>query len=228
MTTTEFFTSSQLTGQSDDHVIAYPEQPEIHVHQAIIPALQELISAAAAEGLRIKIVSGFRSFERQAMIWNAKYAGQRTLYDLHQQPLSFDALSPIERIHAIMLWSALPGASRHHWGTDLDIIDEAGLPEGTSAQLLPEEFAKGGPFHRLHGWLAQHLERFSFYRPYAHYHGGVGPEPWHISYQPLASQAAKQFNLELLDSTITASDLFGKAEILAHLPALYARYVECP
>ena len=29
---------------------------------------------------------------------------------------------------AILLWSALPGASRHHWGTDFDVFDRAAVP----------------------------------------------------------------------------------------------------
>ncbi len=35
-----------------------------------------------------------------------------------------------ERVAAILVWSALPGASRHHWGTDCDVIDAAALPPG--------------------------------------------------------------------------------------------------
>ena len=34
------------------------------------------------------------------------------------------------RIDAILCWSALPGGSRHHWGTDCDVIDAAALPAG--------------------------------------------------------------------------------------------------
>jgi len=32
-----------------------------------------------------------------------------------------------EKIASILRWSALPGTSRHHWGTDLDIIDAKAL-----------------------------------------------------------------------------------------------------
>ena len=39
-------------------------------------------------------------------------------------------LSPAERIEAILRWSALPGASRHHWGTDLDLIDAHAIQPG--------------------------------------------------------------------------------------------------
>ena len=37
----------------------------------------------------------------------------------------------------ILEWSALPGASRHHWGSEFDVFDLAALPEGYRVQLLP-------------------------------------------------------------------------------------------
>ncbi len=36
---------------------------------------------------------------------------------------------------------------------------------------------------------------FGFYRPYAVDRGGVHPEPWHLSYAPLAQQALAAFSL---------------------------------
>ena len=61
-----------------------------------------------------------------------------------------------ERIEAILPWSALPGASRHHWGTDVDLIDRKATPPGYRVQLTPEEFEPGGPFAAAQrdGWPA--------------------------------------------------------------------------
>ena len=70
-------------------------------------------------------------------------------------------------IDAILTWSALPGASRHHWGSDIDVIDAAALGPGARAQLVAEEFAPGGRFERLNGWLDSNMGRFGFFRPYA-------------------------------------------------------------
>ena len=67
--------------------------------------------------------SSFRDFARQLQIWNGKFSGERPMFDAGGRPARRGALSPRERIDAILLWSALPGASRHHWGTDLDLID---------------------------------------------------------------------------------------------------------
>ena len=42
-------------------------------------------------------------------------------------PLAPDAL-----IETILLWSALPGGSRHHWGTDVDVFDAAAVAPGNA------------------------------------------------------------------------------------------------
>ena len=111
-------------------------------------------------------MSSFRDFDRQLQIWNAKFSGARALLDAAGRPLDATALSPAARIDAILLWSALPGASRHHWGTDVDLIDRAATPAGYRVQLTPAEFAAGGPFARLHDWLEAHAARFGFFRPF--------------------------------------------------------------
>ena len=111
-------------------------------------------------------MSGFRDFEAQLRIWNTKYRGERPLYDEagnirdHAQP------GRRQLIAGILCWSALPGASRHHWGTDLDVIDRAAMPENYRFRLLPEEYESGGVFHRLHAWLDENIARFGFFRPY--------------------------------------------------------------
>ena len=57
-------------------------------------------------------------------------------------------------MRAILHWSALPGASRHHWGTEIDVIDRAALLHGQLAQLVPDEYAADGVFAKLGLWLS--------------------------------------------------------------------------
>jgi LAS superfamily LD-carboxypeptidase LdcB len=123
-------------------------------------------------------------------------------------------------------WSALPGASRHHWGTDIDVIDRAAMPDGYRYRLVPDEYAAGGVFNALNEWLAGNIARFGFYRPYAEYCGGVNPEPWHLSFAPIAAPALQLLTPELIAATLRESDLLGKDEVLARLPAIYRNYVE--
>ena len=60
---------------------------------------------------------------------------------------------------------------------------------GTSCRWCPAEYLAGGPFHRLTTWLDAHMHAFGFFRPYTTDRGGVAPEPWHLSYAPVASRA---------------------------------------
>jgi LAS superfamily LD-carboxypeptidase LdcB len=158
-------------------------------------------------------------------IWNMKYRGERPLYDAEGNVRDHASLNPGELVEGILCWSALPGASRHHWGTDIDVIDRAAMPDNFRYKLVPEEYAPGGVFHALNVWLDANIGRFGFYRPYAQYHGGVHPEPWHLSYAPIATEALSLLTPELVAETVRDSDVLGKDEVLARLPAIYRTYV---
>jgi LAS superfamily LD-carboxypeptidase LdcB len=135
------------------------------------------------------------------------------------------ALTAAERVAAILAWSAAPGASRHHWGTDLDVYDRAALPRAYRLQLVPAEYAADGPFARLTTWLDENMLRFGFYRPYRIDRGGVQPEPWHLSHAPTACEASRRFRLATLRAAIVAGNIEGKAALLGRLPRIYDRYV---
>ena len=63
-----------LVGQDEDVMVALPGQ-EVRVHREVLPALLALQGAAAREGFALEVGSGFRSFGRQLLIWNAKARG---------------------------------------------------------------------------------------------------------------------------------------------------------
>ncbi len=216
----------ELTGRVRTHLIDI-EVPRCTLHRDAVEPFLALRGAALADGIDLVPVSSFRDFDRQLAIWNAKYRGERPLLDRDSRPLDAATLTPAARVEAILGWSALPGASRHHWGSDLDVIDRAALRPGVEPQLLPAEFGAGGPFERLDAWLEAHLSRFGFFRPYRTDRGGVSPEPWHVSFAPVAVPAAAQLTLELLRDTLqSASQIDGVEALFAALPALHARYVQ--
>jgi LAS superfamily LD-carboxypeptidase LdcB len=215
----------ELTGRARTHVAPVPELG-CTLHPGAAAAFRLLKSAAAAAGFALEIVSGFRDFERQCGIWNGKYRGERPLLGRDGEPLAPAALGADELVDAILIWSALPGASRHHWGSELDVIDRAALPAGHRARLVPEEYAAGGPFAALDGWLAEHLARFGFFRPYTTDRGGVQPEPWHLSYAPVSVPAQAALTPAVLRRALEATvTLEGRERILERLEALHARYV---
>ena len=100
-----------------------------YLHQSIVEDFLNLQLAAKGAGFKLEIASSFRSFERQLKIWNTKAKGERDLLSPLGEKLDSTKLSPMEVLFAILRWSAIPGFSRHHWGTDLDIYDQNGLPK---------------------------------------------------------------------------------------------------
>jgi len=195
----------------------------LHVH-AVTPFLQ-LRRAALAAGFDLKAVSSFRDFGRQLAIWNAKYSGERPVYDADGLPIDVSRLAPDDRIEAILRWSALPGASRHHWGTDVDLIDANAVPSDYQVRLVPEEFSQSGPFEPLLHWLDEHAARFGFFRPFRGKLSGVEAEPWHFSFAPVAEAARLALRPAVLEAALDAAPLMGKDHVLARLTALHARYV---
>jgi LAS superfamily LD-carboxypeptidase LdcB len=181
--------------------------------------------AAAAEGIELALVSSYRSFAQQARIWTAKYTGQRPVYNKAQQPIDIHQLDGFAKIEAILLYSALPGASRHHWGTDLDVFDKAAVAADYQVQLLDAEYQRGGPFYALDQWLTAHAASFGFFRPYQRDLGGVAKEAWHLSYRPLAQDYLESFDQAMLYEAIAQSDLPDKTLLLEFIPLIYRRYV---
>lgn len=214
----------ELTGRAFTHIVDVTE-PQCRLHQQAAPAFLAMRSAASSEGIDLVPVSGFRDFGAQLRIWNEKFLGRRTLYNRTGQPLEFAALSPEAIVEAILHWSALPGASRHHWGSEVDVIDRGSLPASHEVKLLPDEYAADGPFAALTSWLDRNMSNFGFYKPYRTDRGGVSPEPWHLSYAPVSMPALVQLTEELLRQTIMESQIEGKEYVLERLPEIHRRYV---
>lgn len=221
--------AAQLTGRSRTHVVDV-EPFGCALHVDVIEPFRRLRAAAADAGIDLAPASAFRDFERQRLIWNAKYSGERPMLDRAGRPLQAAALEPQARIEAILWWSALPGASRHHWGTDFDVYDRNSLPAGASLRLEPDEYAPGGPFAALDAWLEQHAAEQGFYRPYRSHHDGVSPEPWHLSYAPIAVSCVAATTADVLAEALQSAaqagtPVLGTTEILARLPELQRRFV---
>jgi LAS superfamily LD-carboxypeptidase LdcB len=214
----------ELTGRARTHVLQL-DAFGAALHRAVVEPFHALRAAAAQDGIELAVFSAYRDFDAQLAIWNRKFRGERPLFDRHGRPRDHLALTEDELLEAILLWSALPGASRHHWGSDVDVFDRAAMPAGYRVQLLPEEYAPGGVFARLARWLDANLERFGFFRPYDVDRGGVHPEPWHISYAPIALRAADALTVELVADTLRDADVLGKTRLLQRLPEIHRRFV---
>jgi LAS superfamily LD-carboxypeptidase LdcB len=214
----------ELTGRARTHIVEL-DNPRCALHYETVTSFLAMRDAAARAGLDLNAISSFRDFDRQLLLWNRKWRGERSLLDREGRPLDLSALDDGGRVEAILWWSAIPGGSRHHWGTDIDVVDAAATPPDYVVQLVPAEYAQGGVFEALTSWLDENMGRFGFYRPYASGRCGAGIEPWHLSYAPVASQALEALTLPVLRRALAGSELLGRAQVLERLPEIYTRFI---
>jgi len=188
-----------------------------------IAAFENFCASAKKHGFEPKIDSGYRSFERQLTIWNEKATGKRKVLNKNGEPVNITELSEQELMKTILLWSALPGTSRHEWGTDLDVIDAAAVPKDYEAELTIEE--SYGVFGNFHKWLDKNLSDFR--RVFLPGVGRVQPEPWHLSYVPEARKIEQTFTAENLAQRLSCSGILLLPQILDNLDWILKEHVLC-
>lgn len=189
-------------------------------------AFSSMQQAAGQDGIDLQIVSSYRSFSRQQHIWHNKWSGKQAILDPNEVPLNTNNLSEQEKVFAILTWSALPGASRHHWGTDLDVYDKRSVENVEDKfQLVCSEYENEGPCSKLNQWLTKYAQDFEFTRPYNEYKGGVAQEPWHLSYLPIANIVESQLTKQSILDTLINSKMLGLAAITENIDEIFTRFV---
>ncbi|GGA82239.1 carboxypeptidase [Neiella marina] len=205
--------SSHLSPIDDHHGLMQPTKQ----------AWLAMVEAAANDGLTLNLVSSYRSFGRQQVIWDNKFNGHRPVLDDHNVPVAMAQLTELEKILAIMRFSALPGTSRHHWGTDLDVYSKP--LQQQPLQLVASEYQSGGPQFQTHQWLQQRAHEFDFFFPYSDDLGGVACEPWHLSHRPMAEKVESMRQPEAILDAIVNANVAGQKTIAANFDTLFARFV---
>ncbi|EPX4144548.1 M15 family metallopeptidase [Vibrio vulnificus] len=223
-------TIEQLTGSETSHLEhVLVGEKWFWLHPEVKNDLFALLEAAQTAGFKMEIASGFRDFQRQRAIWNAKFSGTTAILDRNSQPIDKQSLTDEEKMWAILRWSALPGASRHHWGCDFDVFARNLLPENESLKLEPWEYHSGhqAPFYL---WLQQHLSQFGFFFPYAEDLGGVAAEPWHISHVATSCDFLQALTLTQLRHQLEQHPIDGQKHVLANLSLIYNQFIAniCP
>ena len=223
-------TTAILTGQAEHHLCSAAAAAAVGapVHRDVVEPFAALQRAAREAGFDLQVLSGFRGFDQQRAIWNRKATGRRVVLDSDARPIDIATLSERELVLAILRWSALPGASRHHWGTDLDVCDRAATPAGYEIALIPEEVNPGGMFGPLHQWLDDRIatgDAFGFFRPYDRDRGGVAPERWHLSHGPTAAPLLGGLTPTVLRATVEGAGLALEDAVLAMIDDVHRRFV---
>lgn len=216
--------SAHILGQDESSLVEC--QSGFKLLPEVCAAFKKMQVAAHKDQVDIQIVSSYRGFNRQLQIWQNKWSGKTPILDINEQPLDISLLSNEDKLFAILTWSALPGASRHHWGTDLDVYDKKSVVNNQhDFQLVCSEYAANGPCSNLNKWLNLYARDFEFTRPYKQYTGGVAAEPWHLSYQPIASTIENQLDLEILAESLLHSTIDDTQSILKNLKVIFKQFV---
>ena len=162
-----------------------------YMHKDAYAAWVSMAEAAASDGVTLKIISAARNFEYQKGIWERKWNGQTILSDGTDASTIADSL---ERAKKILLYSSMPGTSRHHWGTDIDMNN------------FNNDYFEQGRGLAEYTWLSQHAERFGYHQPYTSKdkgRTGYEEEKWHWTYSPisnlLTSYAKNSLTNEMID-----------------------------
>lgn len=155
-------------------------------------AFQKMAEAAKKEDVILTIISATRNFESQKGIWENKWNGKTKVEGKDLTTIKDKA----ERAKIILHYSSMPGSSRHHWGTDMDL------------NSLENSYFESGEGLKIYQWLKANGHDFGFCQPYTSKADGVRTgyeeEKWHWSYLPLS----KLF-LESYLKTVKCKDIAG-------------------
>ena len=181
----------------DDFILIPPQYANndnpMYLRKEAYGAFLQMEAAAKLDSINLKIASATRNFYYQRDIWEKKWIGA-TLVD--GENLSVSLPEGSLRFRKILEYSAAPGTSRHHWGTDIDLN-----------YAIPSYFEEGRG-KEIYDWLTQNAGRFGFCQVYNAKNAprvtGYHEEKWHWSYLPLARNFTEEYK-----TLITESDLTG-------------------
>ena len=172
-----------LLGQfePDQHVdyvlidVQYADRAGMFIHKDTYAAYKQMRDAAKEEGINLTIRSATRNFNYQKGIWERKWTGETKI---DGQDISKTIIDAKTRALKILEYSSMPGTSRHHWGSDIDL------------NSFDNDWFEKGEGKIMWDWLEGNAAKFGFCRPYTakdeQRPDGYYEERWHWSYMPLA------------------------------------------
>ncbi|MDO8366454.1 MAG: M15 family metallopeptidase [Saprospiraceae bacterium] len=159
----------------------YADKPGMMLRKEALEDFKKMWESARKAGISLKIISSTRNFDQQKNIWEGKWSR-----------FEKETPEPKNRALKILEYSSMPGSSRHHWGTDIDLND-----------LNNPSFEKGGKHEKVYTWLVAHAQEFGFCQPYtAGRPHGYHEEKWHWSYTPLSKPFLAQYKNSVQDADI--------------------------
>jgi len=163
----------------------------LYLRDDVFEAYKKMEAQAKREGIKLVIRSATRNFTYQKDIWERKWSGQTKLSDGTK---ASDISDHRERAIKILLYSSMPGSSRHHWGTDIDL------------NSFENSYFEKDEGKKIYDWLNQHSSSFGFCQPYTDKKDGrtgYEEERWHWTYVPISSELTKYSKEHLSNSLIS-------------------------
>ncbi len=220
-----------LTGRTEDHLVSLTLNDfSIKVHDTVVDDLRQWEKQCQLKGIDFAVASAFRSYERQLLIWNEKIEGKRVLKNADGQSMDVGSLKDEEILSLLLLWNHIPGVSRHHWGTDLDIFDASWYKKNQQKlELENHYFEHQGPcaqLHRFNEYLLNDASRsFPFYRPYNDDHSFM-PELWHYSHRLTSEHFQAAYTFQIFVKNLEESrELLLRDLILVDAQYYYQKFV---
>ena len=195
---TTVYSKDILTGKGNPQLFGDGYRLQEKAHKAF----KAMKSEALKENINIQVVSSYRNFDHQKRIWESKYAR-----------FTKQGLNSNQVISKIIEYSTIPGTSRHHWGTDLDIIDANSTYKGDV--LVPSKFHGTGPFCKLKEWMDNNAANFGFKLVYTDNPAreGFKYEPWHYSFAEISKPMLSEYRKIDLKSFLKEEKLSGSSII---------------
>jgi len=185
----------------------YTTKSDLFLRKSALEAFKEMHAAAEADGIKLTILSATRPFAHQKRIWESKWTG-KTLVE--GKSLATSHPNPEKRALKILEYSSMPGTSRHHWGTDIDL------------NSLENAYFASGEGKRIYDWLVAHAPSYGFCQTYTEMGEsrpeGYFEEKWHWSYLPISSRFLEQYLEKVSYSDIEGFQGAEVAEPLKVIP----------
>ena len=154
----------------------------MYMRKEAYTAFKKMYDAALKDGIILFIISATRTYDEQKIIWESKWTGKSLYYGQNIATLFPDS---VERSKFVLAYSSMPGTSRHHWGTDID-LNSIEIP-----------FYDTDDGKKLYNWLVENAPKYGFCQPYTAKDSsrttGYEEEKWHWSYYPLSSFFMQQY-----------------------------------
>jgi zinc D-Ala-D-Ala carboxypeptidase len=151
-----------LSTYAPDDIVTFEGVP---VSKRIVEDLKKLLAAAHRGGLELKVVSGYRSYQRQEQVFNGWDEKELKKHpDWTREQAEQEANS----------YSARPGHSEHQLGTTVDVLSAENNYQFSSDPKL-----------KYIAWLENNCQKYNFKISYPKTQKEYVYEPWHVRWYPV-------------------------------------------